>query len=127
MTAGDVTALVAAEAAVVLAEEAALEPVEPDVVETLEEDEPVEGELDAVVAAEDAVVVEAVVEVFVDEELDVLSMVPVVVPALEAVAEADEPASSEPLAPHADKTTQQANMEAPRPRDRDIKRPTGMC
>ena len=47
-------------------------------------------------------------------------MEPVAVPALAA---ADAGSESDPLAPHADRTTQHATMDAPRPRDRDIWKP----
>jgi hypothetical protein len=52
---------------------------------------------------------------------EVLTMVPVAVPAL--VAAVDEEPASDPLAPQADKTTQQATRGAARPKISDIERP----
>jgi hypothetical protein len=122
LTVDDTTVVVAAEEVVVPVEEEELDAVEPDAVDAPVDDEPLEVELDVLAADEDVVVVDAVVEVLVEDVLDVLSIVPLVVPALELVADAPV---SEPLAPHAVKTTQQATREAPRPKEKDIRRPTG--
>lgn len=76
-------------------------------------------ELGVVVAAA-VVAAGAVLEELTPGEVDVsevLAMEPVAVPVLAA---ADAGSESDPLAPHADKTTQHATMDAPRPKDRDI-------
>src|ERR1700722_15467736 len=68
------------------------------------------------VVGEVAVATGVVLEELVSGEVEVsevLTMGPVAVPALAA---ADAGSESDPLAPHADRTTQHATMDAPRPR-----------